>query len=114
MNSQLCLFSQEIDETPPAPSTVTCSRKTIRKSTLLGRCTRCGAHIAEDPGFCQECLNLLYCNCHECLQIASIHRMLQNDLYWERRSVFADMVYLRRLSVQAEETRLSPKCKEAA
>ena len=53
-----------------------------RNNLLLGRCTSCGGHISAFDGQCLECGGIEYCDCHDCFQIASLHQMLQNDLFW--------------------------------
>lgn len=95
MNGQLCLFSVDLDEPEihqeserhPIPAMVTAGRRSSLKDRLRGRCVRCGSHVLEKPGMCLECMGSEVCACGDCLSIASIHRMLQDDLYWLRRNV---------------------------
>lgn len=115
MNAQLSLFQTDIDEEDfkPVPKVVVRGRKPDRGKELLGRCLRCGGHIESEPVYCLECLGSAFCDCHECRQIASLHRMLQNDLYICRRSVeFGDIDRIRHYALQAENMRHQPKCSE--
>jgi len=108
--NQLQLFSVDLDAGSPPPRIVVSGRKDDRKDTLLGRCVRCGSHITESKGHCSECFSVSFCSCHVCIQIASLHRMLQNDLFRERRSPFAEIEHIRSLAQQAESVRNHPKC----
>jgi len=108
------LFSRDIYEDEPASRPVVSSRRTDRTKELLGRCTRCGAHITNENEFCSECLGTEFCGCHECKQLASLHRMLQNDLYWARRDYDAEQVYKDHLSLLVEQMRNMPLCGEEA
>lgn len=116
MNAQLALFQEDIDfeELKPVPKVVVHGRKTDRKNELLGRCVRCGGHIESELGYCRECLNSTYCACHVCRQIASLHRMAQNDLYWLRRSIYSENSHIRATAETAEKLRNHPKCSEVS
>ena len=87
MTRQFELFQQELFDDEPAQNPVV-GRRHNRTVEILGRCTSCGGHVSEFPGFCHECLGIEFCNCHLCGQIASLHQMLQNDIYWLAREHF--------------------------
>ncbi|MEE9369356.1 MAG: hypothetical protein V3V05_10925 [Pontiella sp.] len=114
MTQQFELFGVDLEDPIEPPKVVVAARKMDRSKSLLGRCTRCGAHIAEEPGLCQECLGSQVCNCHVCLQVASLHRALQDDLYWARRDNDAEQQYRVYLAMKAEGVRKSAYCKEVS
>lgn len=88
MNQHLELFQTEIEDYVEAENPQSVSGKRIPSSAkILGRCVRCGSHIEDNTGFCSDCLGTESCNCHSCAQIASLHAMLCNDLYWLKRSL---------------------------
>ena len=89
MTRPLELFQQELEGDPAEGGKIPAiGRQHVRTIELLGRCVCCGGHVSEDPGFCLECFGTEFCNCHTCAQIASIHRMLQNEIYWLKRENF--------------------------
>ncbi len=91
MIQQLELFQQELDgDKAEVDKIFAIGRRHDRTIKMLGRCMHCGGHVSEDPGSCLECFGAEFCNCHTCAQIASIHRMLQNDIYWLKRENFED------------------------
>lgn len=89
MIRHLELFQRDLDGDPKEDGiTFVTGRRHDRSVRMLGRCMRCGAHVSEKPGFCLECFGAQFCDCHTCMQIGSIHRMLQNDIYWLNRQNF--------------------------
>lgn len=115
MIQHLYLFQCELDDDPAEQNEIFSSgRRMDRSKWLLGRCTRCGAHITNENGFCAECLGTACCGCHDCMQIASLHRMLQNALFWSDRDFDAEQVYKNELSRKIKRMRNLPWCEEVA
>ena len=115
MTGHLYLFQRELDDEPAEQNEIFSSgRRMDRSKWQLGRCTRCGAHITNETRFCAECLGTAYCDCHDCMQIASLHRMLQHDLFWSESDCNGDQVYKSELSRKIRQLRNFPWCEEVA
>ena len=115
MIRHLYLFQRDLDDDlPESDQHFVIGRRMKRSKWLLGRCIGCGAHLTKESVFCAECLGTVYCSCHDCMQLASLHRMLQNDLYWAGRDHCAETVYRDHLIRKIERIRDIPSCGEVA
>jgi len=115
MIKHLYLFQCELAEDSAGIAQIfVAGRRMDRSKWLLGRCTRCGVHITNETRFCAECLGTAYCGCHDCMQIASLHRMLQHDLYWADSDFDDDQVYKSELSQKIKRMWTLPSCEEVA
>ena len=115
MIRHLYLFQRELDDDPQQiDRRIIMGRRMNRNEWLLGRCLQCGAHITTETQFCAECLSTQYCDCHDCVQVASLHRMLVNDLFWSGRDEFEDRTYMAHLIRKIDRMLDNPFCGEVA
>ena len=115
MIRRLYLFQRELDDDPQEiDRRIIMGRRMNRSEWLLGRCLRCGAHITTETQFCVECLCTQYCDCRDCTQVASLHRMLVNDLFWSEHKGFEDRIYKYHLIRKIERMLDTPCCGEVA